>query len=258
MPREVETLGVKVEYDLDNLHDFDVVYLLRIQQERMAAGANFLPSLREYAAVWGVSKEQLRPGRRSCIPARSTAASRSAPTWPTTQTRSSRSRSRPAWRCAWRSSTHDRRVCGRRGEGGRVMRRVWSAPAPRPNCSSRARASSTRWRASTTCSTSSCARATSPRSGRASTAPKSVRVVDAAGWLLLPGFVDLHVHLRVPGREDEEDIASGTRAAAAGGYVAVFAMANTDPVVDTAPVLQALSAEGRGRGGGRRSASTPP
>ncbi|MCZ7587826.1 MAG: dihydroorotase [Gaiella sp.] len=60
------------------------------------------------------------------------------------------------------------------------------------------------------------------------------------GLLLAPAFVDPHVHLRVPGREDEETIASGTAAAAAGGYCAIVAMPNTDPVVDTAPVLQAL------------------
>ncbi|MEK7816722.1 MAG: dihydroorotase, partial [Actinomycetota bacterium] len=64
--------------------------------------------------------------------------------------------------------------------------------------------------------------------------------VDAAGRLLLPGFVDLHAHLRAPGREDEEDIASGTAAAAAGGYVAICAMPNTDPVVDNASVLASL------------------
>jgi dihydroorotase len=63
--------------------------------------------------------------------------------------------------------------------------------------------------------------------------------------LVLPGFVDLHVHLRTPGREDEEDVASGSRAAAAGGYVAIFAMANTDPVVDTAAVLKGLVASAR-------------
>ena len=61
--------------------------------------------------------------------------------------------------------------------------------------------------------------------------------IDAGGRLLLPGFVDLHTHLRSPGREDEEDIASGTRAAAAGGYVIICAMPNTDPVVDNASVL---------------------
>lgn len=76
--------------------------------------------------------------------------------------------------------------------------------------------------------------------GSGLTAPKAARVVDADGMLVLPGFVDLHTHLRTPGREDEEDLSSGTRAAAAGGYVKVFAMANTDPVVDTAAVLAGL------------------
>ncbi len=61
-----------------------------------------------------------------------------------------------------------------------------------------------------------------------------------AGLVLAPAFVDPHVHLRTPGREDEETISSGTEAAAAGGYCAIVAMPNTDPVVDTAPVLQAL------------------
>ncbi len=58
--------------------------------------------------------------------------------------------------------------------------------------------------------------------------------------LLLPGFVDPHVHLRTPGREDEETIASGTLAAASGGYCAILAMPNTDPVVDNAAVLGSL------------------
>jgi dihydroorotase len=60
------------------------------------------------------------------------------------------------------------------------------------------------------------------------------------GLVLAPAFVDPHVHLRTPGREDEEDIASGTEAAAAGGYCAILAMPNTDPVVDSAAVLGAL------------------
>jgi dihydroorotase len=66
------------------------------------------------------------------------------------------------------------------------------------------------------------------------------RVVDGAGLILAPAFVDPHVHLRTPGREDEETIASGTRAAAAGGFCAVLAMPNTEPVVDSAAVLGAL------------------
>jgi dihydroorotase len=63
--------------------------------------------------------------------------------------------------------------------------------------------------------------------------------------LLAPAFVDPHVHLRTPGREDEETIESGTAAAAAGGYCAILAMPNTDPVVDSAVVLRGLVAQAR-------------
>ena len=66
------------------------------------------------------------------------------------------------------------------------------------------------------------------------------RVVEADGLVLAPAFVDPHVHLRTPGREDEETVASGTEAAAAGGYCAILAMPNTDPVVDSAATLGAL------------------
>ena len=59
-------------------------------------------------------------------------------------------------------------------------------------------------------------------------------------FVIAPAFVDPHVHLRTPGREDEETIRSGTEAAAAGGYCAILAMPNTDPVVDTASVLEGL------------------
>jgi dihydroorotase len=68
------------------------------------------------------------------------------------------------------------------------------------------------------------------------------RTVDGVGLVLAPAFVDPHVHLRTPGREDEETIASGTAAAAAGGYCAILAMPNTDPVVDTTDVLRGLRA----------------
>ncbi|MEU8893630.1 dihydroorotase [Streptomyces sp. NPDC048442] len=63
-------------------------------------------------------------------------------------------------------------------------------------------------------------------------------VVEAEGKVLLPGLVDLHTHLREPGREDSETVLTGTRAAASGGYTAVFAMANTFPVADTAGVVE--------------------
>jgi dihydroorotase len=76
-------------------------------------------------------------------------------------------------------------------------------------------------------------------------APEGAEVVEAEGLLALPAFVDPHVHLRTPGREDEEDIDSGTRAAAAGGFCAVLAMPNTDPVVDSASVLRSLRERAR-------------
>ena len=76
-------------------------------------------------------------------------------------------------------------------------------------------------------------------------APEGTEVVDAEALVALPAFVDPHVHLRTPGREDEEDIDSGTRAAAAGGFCAILAMPNTDPVVDSAPVLRSLRERAR-------------
>lgn len=71
--------------------------------------------------------------------------------------------------------------------------------------------------------------------------PGSIR----PGLILAPAFVDPHVHLRTPGREDEETLASGTAAAAAGGFCAILAMPNTEPVVDSAAVLGALIEQAR-------------
>ena len=76
-------------------------------------------------------------------------------------------------------------------------------------------------------------------------APEAAEVIDGDGLVAVPAFVDPHVHLRTPGREDEEDIASGTRAAAAGGFCAILAQPNTDPVVDNASILGALRERAR-------------
>ena len=78
------------------------------------------------------------------------------------------------------------------------------------------------------------------RDGRIGGSPDGLERVDGTGMLVTPGFVDPHVHVRTPGREDTEDVATGTRAAAAGGFVTVLAMPNTTPVVDNAAVLGSL------------------
>jgi dihydroorotase len=70
-------------------------------------------------------------------------------------------------------------------------------------------------------------------------------VVDASGLIALPGLVDLHTHLREPGREDAETVLTGTQAAAMGGFTAVHAMANTEPVADTAGVVEQVWRLGR-------------
>ncbi len=74
---------------------------------------------------------------------------------------------------------------------------------------------------------------------------RDTEVVDADGLVALPGLVDLHVHLREPGREDAETVSTGAEAAAGGGFTAVLAMANTDPVTDTAEAAERVFDLGR-------------
>ncbi|MCR6494616.1 dihydroorotase [Cellulomonas sp. P24] len=82
----------------------------------------------------------------------------------------------------------------------------------------------------------------------AAAAADEALVVEADGCVVLPGLVDLHTHLREPGREDAETIETGTRAAALGGFTAVHAMANTSPVADTAGVVEQVWRIGRDSG----------
>ncbi|MBF6332167.1 dihydroorotase [Nocardia transvalensis] len=89
--------------------------------------------------------------------------------------------------------------------------------------------------------------ATDPGKERAGTrlGDEAAETVDGTGKILLPGFVDLHTHLREPGREDTETIETGSAAAALGGYTAVFAMANTSPVADSVVVTDHVWRRGR-------------
>jgi dihydroorotase len=79
-------------------------------------------------------------------------------------------------------------------------------------------------------------------------AARGAETIDVKGLVVCPGFIDLHAHLREPGGEDKETIASGTRAAAAGGFTAVCAMANTEPVNDQAGITRAILERARAEG----------
>jgi aspartate carbamoyltransferase catalytic subunit len=68
VPRGIEAMGCEVSYDIDAIRDADVVYVLRMQKERMLAGANYVPSLREYTERWGVTAERIRPGQKVMHP----------------------------------------------------------------------------------------------------------------------------------------------------------------------------------------------
>jgi len=88
------------------------------------------------------------------------------------------------------------------------------------------------------------------RVGPGLAAPPGTPAIDAAGRVVAPGFIDIHVHLREPGYEYKETIATGTRAAAAGGFTAVACMANTSPVNDTRAVTDYILAQARAAASG--------
>jgi dihydroorotase len=77
---------------------------------------------------------------------------------------------------------------------------------------------------------------------------ENIEIIDAEGLIVTPGFVDLHVHLREPGREDEETIATGTRAAARGGFTSICCMPNTNPVADNKSVIDFIRQKARSEG----------
>jgi len=86
------------------------------------------------------------------------------------------------------------------------------------------------------------------RLGRSLEAPAGAEIVDASGKIVCPGFIDIHVHLREPGYEYKETVATGTRAAAAGGFSAVCCMANTNPVNDNGAVTDYILAKAKVEG----------
>jgi dihydroorotase len=84
--------------------------------------------------------------------------------------------------------------------------------------------------------------------GRDVSAPDGADVIDAAGLVIAPGLVDVHVHLREPGQEDRETIATGAMSAAAGGFTGICAMPNTDPVIDNQGAVGFVKAKGEAAG----------
>jgi dihydroorotase len=87
--------------------------------------------------------------------------------------------------------------------------------------------------------------------GEALSAPDGAEIIEASGYVVCPGLIDVHVHLREPGGEHKETIASGARAAAAGGFTTVVAMPNTDPPIDDPAAVGFVYAEGLRAGGAR-------
>jgi dihydroorotase len=87
--------------------------------------------------------------------------------------------------------------------------------------------------------------------GKGLAPPKGAEVLDARGLVAAPGFIDMHVHFREPGQEYKEDIESGTRAAASGGFTSVACMANTDPVNDTSSITERILKRAREAGSAR-------
>ena len=85
--------------------------------------------------------------------------------------------------------------------------------------------------------------------GRSIEGPEEADVIDCAGLIVSPGFIDVHCHLREPGREDVETIATGARAAAAGGFTAVCAMPNTEPAIDSPGLVAELISRAGAAGG---------
>ena len=86
IPRGIEAMGCEVSYDIETIKHADVVYVLRMQQERMLEGANYVPSLREYTARWGVTPERLRPGQKVMHPGPMNRGVEIDPGWPTRPT----------------------------------------------------------------------------------------------------------------------------------------------------------------------------
>ena len=242
IPREIEALGCSAATTLERLHEADVVYVLRMQHERMRD--SFVPSLREYASRYQITTAAATPEPAADAPRAGQPGRRDL-------------------RGGDRLASGADRSSGQSGGGGangRALRAAGRSPATGGGGVMKVRRLHHRTQPPAELLVRG-AYALDPRvgfdephdilirDGRVAElgAPGSLptppdgQVLEAAGKYAFPGFVDPHVHFRTPGQEYKEDIASGTAAAAAGGFCTVIAMPNTAPVVDEAAILRSLT-----------------
>ena len=251
----IDELGVTVFPRIEEAIEWaDALNVLRLQLERMQAG--FIPSLREYNRVFGVTRERL--DARAAGPAHPA----SRPDEPRRRDRLRRGR-RPAQRDPRpgdqrRGRAHGGALSagGRHGPSWPRRRRVEADDEPRdaPTSCSAAAASSIRRRQLDEVGDVLLRDGEVEAVGRLGEVRRDGDAIDAStarARSSRPGFIDVHCHLREPGREDVETIATGARAAAAGGFTAVCAMPNTDPVTDNQAAVGFIMQPGASaRGGG--------
>ena len=227
LPVGVETWPCEVSYDLDApLPDTDAVMMLRVQRERM--GAAFFPSEREYSRRYGLDAPSGRHAARAC--------DRDASGTDEPRHGDHRGGRRRA-ALGHRRTGHQRRerADGRALPAARRTLMTYLITGVRPLGG---QAVDLRIEGETITGIGAAG----------SVSADGATVVDAEGLIALPGLVDLHTHLREPGREDAETVLTGSRAAALGGFTAVHAMANTDPVADTAGVVEQVWHLGKSAG----------
>ena len=255
IPHGIEQLGATVSYDLDEvIEDADVVNILRIQFERQHGA--FFPSVREYAVEYGLSRERL---------------ARAKPHLLVLQPRADEPRRRGGGRGGGRPPLADPGSGDQRGggaHGGAVPHHVDARAGRRRRRGRRRRPGRGRDEGGVTMQPVLVqgGRLVDPANGvnalldllaadgrvrqlgadlSAAAAAAGAEVIDARGKLVLPGLIDVHVHLRQPGFEYKETIESGLRAALAGGFTGVCPMPNTNPVSDSRADMEFLRREAR-------------